>query len=237
MKLYKYSVPCITCGTSYELWIPENNEILCPVDSTHTIDEDNIIILQKRSMGELRDEHDKLEVISDSKPPNYFTVFTSVGDSATEIGGGQNLFWDWSNTDNVETTSAPGMKLKRMKLSFLDEIYIKEGAIYFGETMKGSYSRLRVICPAGNYYLDHNGVPQVATSDVTIVDYIPKIFMFGTCPMGDEQNTESCSRDVLPKNYQLWLDVHVPTNDMVSYGHVSLELYRARTCLLPGEPV
>lgn len=237
MKLYKYSIPCSTCNTNYEMWVPENAEIVCPVDPIHTIDVDNIIILQKRSMGELRDDHDKLEVISDSKPPHYFTVFTSIGDSATDIGNGQNLFWDWSNEDNIVATDAPGMKLKRMKLSFLDEIYIKEGAIYFADALKGSYSRLRVICPAGQYYLNHLGAPAFATEDVTIVDYIPKLFMFGSCPMGDEQNTESCSRDVLPKTFQLWLDIHAPTNDMVSYGHVSLELYRARTCLLPNEPV
>lgn len=237
MKLYLYKIPCTTCAAEYELWLPEDDEIVCPVNSAHTIDEDEVEILQTRSMGEVRDAYDKQEVIAESKPPGHVSVFTCIGDTATGIADGKDVFWDWSNSDDVISTSVPGMKLKRLKVSFVDPIYIKEGALYFYDVVKGSYARLRIVCPAGQYYLDRNGAPQLASLDVTVHDYVPKHFLAGSCPMGDEMNTESCARDTIPVNYQLWVDIFVPVADVTSYGWVSLEIYRTRTCLFPGESI
>ena len=53
--------------------------------------------------------------------------------------------------------------------------------------------------------------------------------------MGDELNTESATENALPSNYELWVDVVVPDSDNDSYGYGELEIYRSRTCLLPGE--
>lgn len=237
MQMLKLSFPCTICNKTFAVWLPEEENPVCPVNSVHTIDEDEIVILQRRATGEVRDEHGKMEILSESKPPGYVTVFTCAGDSSTNLGDGKNLFWDWSNNDDVISTSVPGMKLKRIKISFIDPVYIKEGANYFTNALKGSYSNLRIVCPAGHYFLDANGTPQIAATDVTVNNYIPKLYFAGTCTMGDEQNTESCARDTIPPNYELWIDVYVPDADTSSYGWVSLEIYRTRTCLLPGESI
>lgn len=236
MKIYKYLIHCNDCNHDFTPWIPETDSIVCPVNSEHTVDVDNLEILQSRELGEVRDEHNKLEVIAESKPPGYVTTFTCIGDNG-DIANGQDLYWDFSNTENDISCSVSGMKMKRIKSHFIDYVYIKEGALYFHDTLKGSYAILRIICPTGQYYYDHNKIPTLATEPVTVYNYVPKHFMAGSVPMGDELNTESCARDLTPPNYEMWIDVYVPDTDTSSFGWVSLELYRTRTCLLPGETV
>ncbi|MHA1304499.1 MAG: hypothetical protein ACTSPI_12450, partial [Candidatus Heimdallarchaeaceae archaeon] len=124
-----------------------------------------------------------------------------------------------------------GYKRKRIEFKFLDPIYIKEGAVYFHNSLKGSYLSLHVVCPAGAYYIDNNGAPHQATEDVIISTYVNYHFFQGTCAMGDELNTESCSVEI-PNYYKYWLEVTVPEVDAESNGYVSIELYRKRTRIL-----
>lgn len=183
-------------------------------------------------------------------------MFTCRGDSTTGIGDGKKLFWDFSNSDDIVTdsitTAIPANhKRKRIEFGFSDKIYIKEGTIYFHGAPKGQYLDLWVICKAGGYYDDPNGeIPgsllgldpdknyTQASVDTPVTHYVNNQYMQGTCPMGDELNTEGASEAGLPKQqfgYVLWLEVTTPNSDSESNGYTSVELYRDRTTLLPGE--
>lgn len=171
-------------------------------------------------------------VRSESRPLNHTTYFTCTGDSDTDIGNGSKLLWDFSN-DNNEITLPSGseVKTKRIEFKFLDSVYVKEGAIYFINAPLGATIDLKVICPNGNYYLDNDKNPVLATQDTVISHYVNNHYMCGDCPMGDELNTESCS-DEIPSNYKFCLDITVPITNNNCTGHVSLELYRKRTVIL-----
>ena len=176
-------------------------------------------------------------VRSDSRPIGYSTMFTMAGDTASGIGDGKEIVWDFSNDDDLTASGiAPdGYKMKRMEITFLDPVYIKEGCIYFHNAKKGSYATFAVVCPEGQYYTERDGSPTMASGDTYITKYVNRHYFYGTCAMGDELNTESATENALPSNYKLWVDVVVPDTDNDSYGYGELEIYRSRTCLLPGE--
>lgn len=180
---------------------------------------------------------DRPIVRADSRPISYQTMFTMAGDDEA-IGDGKSICWDFSNDDDLVTASGvvpDGYKLKRIQISFCDGIYIKEGTIYFFDALKESYINFSVVCPNGQYYYDRNKNPVQATEDTVVIRYINRHYFSGSCPMGDELNTEGCSEDPLPQNYQVWIEVYVPESDDSSHGHGELELYRLRTYLYPGE--
>lgn len=181
---------------------------------------------------------DNKEIVrADSRPSGTNTYFTCSGDNAT-IGGGKKLFWDFSNSDDDVSVGVPiGFKRKAIDISFSENVYMKEGSFYFFDALKGSYGSMLVICPVGNYYYDHNGIPQLAAEDVPLVRFVNEHFFTGSCPMGDELNTEGAQENPIPPNYKLRIEITVSDTDNLSYGWVSLELYRARTILLPGESV
>jgi hypothetical protein len=174
---------------------------------------------------------------AESRPLNYVTMFTMSGDTASGIGDGKDIFWDFSNDDDLVASGvAPdGYKRKLIDVTFLDAIFIKEGTNYFYGAQKGSYVSFTVVCPSGSYYIDRDGSPALATEDAIVTNYVNKHFFSGDCPMGDELNTESCTQDALPAGYKLRVEVTVPNSDNSSYGCGELEIYRTRTCLLPGE--
>jgi len=178
-------------------------------------------------------------VMSNSRPVGYQTIFTMAGDTASGIGDGKEIVWDFSNDDDLMASGiAPaGYKGKCLKINFLDPVYVKEGTIYFHGAKKGSYMNFNIICPNGQYYLNRDGTPAQANGDVTVVRYVNKHHFYGDCPMGDELNTESATENAIPENYKLCVEVFVPDTDNDSYGYGELELYRSRTVLLPGESV
>ena len=166
---------------------------------------------------------------SESRPQGCTTMFTMTGDNAV-IGDGTEIKWDFSDTDN-DVTPPTGFKKKRIKFSFLDSVWIKEGCIYFHNCLKGSYINLYVVCPTGGYYKKNDGTVAQATEDTIIHNYVNKHFVQGTCQMGDELNTETSS-DELYSYLEFWLDITVPDSDATSNGYVEIELYRARTRIL-----
>jgi hypothetical protein len=168
------------------------------------------------------------------------------------------MAWDFSNSDNVVTDSITqpipaGYKRKRLEIGFSEKIYIKEGSLYFHNAPKGQYLDFWVICKAGGVYDDPNGtisgssigldparMYKVATADTPVTHYVNTQFMQGSCPMGDELNTEGASEAGLPtqqNKYFLWCEITTPDSDATSNGYASIELYRQRSHLLPGESI
>lgn len=194
----------------------------------------------------------------DSRPKGFTSSFISRDDTLTGIGDGSPLIWDFSNSDNIVTDSLTfpvpsGYKRKRVEIGFSEKIYIKEGTIYFFNAPKGQYLDMYVVCKQGSVYEDSNGqIPgsaigldptktyTQATQDTPITHYVNTLFMQGTCPMGDELNTEGATEASLPtkaQGYVIWFEVTTPDSDNESNGVVQMEIYRKRTILLPGEDV
>jgi len=238
--VYKYRLYCETEDLWVETWA-ENTPQYCPNNNTHTIVSGSITIIDsKLDEGPTVLDDGRPIVRSDSRPLNHYTYFTMVGDSETDIGNGKVMFWDFSNDDDIVTTSGvvpDGYKMKRIIMKFVDPVYMKEGTNYFFSALKGSYVTFSIVCPQGQYYLNYDGTPAYASDDVVIVRYVNKHYFSGDCPMGDELNTEGCAENAMPSNYELWIEVFVPENDNSSYGYGELELYRLRTCLRPGDTV
>jgi len=177
-------------------------------------------------------EDGKEIVKSEMRPLACTTMFTSIGDSETVIGEGKWLVFDFSNDDDeVEMPSGSEMKRKRLEFSFLDPIWIKEGAIYQFDAPKGAYVDFYIVCPSGQYYYDNDNVPKLATEDTPIAHFVCKHPIYGSCPMGDELNSESASEEI-PTNYKFWIDITVPDDNNTCHGHFSLEIYRKRTKIL-----
>ena len=239
VDLYKYKVYCETESAWVTAWL-ENGLTVCPNNNTHTISSGSIsVIAQNLDDGPISSDGRPI-IRADSRPVGYYTYFTMAGDSEAGIGEGKKMWWDFSNDDDIVTTSGvvpDGYKMKRLKVSFADSIYIKEGCNYFFGALKGSYIHFMIVCPAGNYYLNRDGSPAYASEDVIVVRYANHHFFCGDCPMGDELNTEGCAESAMPSDYELWIEIYVPEEDNSSYGHAELEMYRQRTYLLPGESI
>lgn len=183
---------------------------------------------------EIRATDGRLIVRADSIPRGSHAVFTNEGDAPGSIGGGKSLFWDFSNSED-EVTAPTGYRMKRLIISFSESVYVKEGALYFYDAPKGAYIHLYVACPDGQYYQDRQGNPVQAVGDVPIYWFIRRHHFAGSCPMGDELNTEAAQESATPAGYRIVGEVYVPDTDNVSYGFATLELYRGRSVLLPGE--
>lgn len=185
-----------------------------------------------KSLIERNDEGREV-VMTTSRPKEATTFFTSSGDKTSEpqaIGDGVNLFYDFSNNDN-DITPPSGYKRKRIEIEFIDPTWIKEGTAYFHNAKKGSYVDLFIVCPSGEYYVQNDGTPVQATEDTVIEHFCNKLFMQGDCPMGDELNTESCSKEI-PAGFKYRMEITVPDTDTNSNGYFNLELYRTRTAIL-----
>ena len=167
---------------------------------------------------------------SGSRPLNKTTYFTMIGDGDGTIGDGTTLDWDFSNSDD-EITAPSGFKRKRKSFHFIDDMNVKEGAIYFHSAPKGAYVDFWVVCPSGQYYLKNDGTPELAEEDTTIDHFLSHHFICGDCAMGDELNTEEASMEI-PAIYTYRLEVTTPDTDETSHGYLSMEVYRYRTVVL-----
>lgn len=180
---------------------------------------------------EIKDPDRKAFVVSVSRPLNTYTYFTTAGDTVSDIGGGTRLTWDFSNSDD-EITAPTNYKKKRVEISFIDPVWIKEGTVYFHNCVKDSHIDFFIVCPNGEYYTDNDGDPVLATADTSVVKYVNKHPIQGSVPMGDELNTEATMESPVPTNYKMWLEVTVPDTDSTSNGCVEFEMYRTRTIIL-----
>jgi len=195
---------------------------------------------------------------SDSRPNGMMSYFTEIGDDVDtypRIGNGKEMSWDWSDdtTDVVTNTDLDalageypndewpwqipsGKKCKRLVVKFSEGVYLKEGTLYFKDASFGSFIDLMIVCPQNQYYYDRDGNPvQAVEGPVVIQHYCSHLQMAGDCPMGDEFNSEGCTESAIPSDYEWWMFIVVPDADVSSQGYVELEMYRPRTCLLPGE--
>lgn len=174
---------------------------------------------------------------SESRPLLHETMFTMAGDTVSGIGDGKEIYWDFTNNDDLVASGiAPdGYKRKCIKVTFIDPVYIKESTNYFFGALKRSYIDFSVICPNGQYYYDRSNTSVLATEDTRVIHYVNSHFFTDTCAMGDELNTESCAENPLPNDHELWVEITVPEADNSSYGYGELEIFRTRTILLPGE--
>jgi len=201
-------------------------------------------------------------VRSDTRPLDTATYFSCVGDTTSGIGDGVDLMWDFSSPDEYTTISGPytlscgheiadGYKAQIIDLSFLDDVYFKDGALYFFDMPWKSSAKMEVLVPAGNYYPnEHGSIPasalglpgndmySYATTDTPYYIYVGKHFMYGDCPMGDELNAEGAMIHALPPNWMVRAVITVPiTGSDNAKGFASFEMYRHRTAILPGDTI
>jgi hypothetical protein len=139
--------------------------------------------------------------------------------------------WDFSNSDD-QVTPPTGYKRKRMDLTFIDPIYIKEGTLYFHNAPKGCYGDCYVICPTGGWYYTNAGALVQAAEPTNILHYVNKHPMQGSVPMGDELNTEETQINPILPGYILRIEVTTPDSDVTSNGVVEFESFRGRTVIL-----
>jgi len=193
-------------------------------------------------------------VRADTRPLDTSTYFTMAGDTVSGIGNGTPLMWDFSNDDDTEECAyydtPDGYKSKHIELTFIDPIYLKDGALYFFDAPWGAYCDMQVVVPAGNYYPnDHGAIPasalglpgtqmySYAATDTAYVAYVNKHHMYGDCPMGDELNAEGAAVDPVPVGWKLVGHITTVSGDNTSKGFASFECYRHRTVLLTGDTI
>jgi hypothetical protein len=192
-------------------------------------------------------------VRADTRPLSHQTYFTCAGDTASGIGDGKHLQWDFTNDDDIIESSPycdipDGYKTKEIKLQFIDPIYLKDGSLYFFDAPWGAHCDMHIVIPAGNYYPNPTGaIPAAAlgqpgddmysyaAQDTVYVTYVNKHHMYGSCPMGDELNAEGAAVDALPVGWLLVGHITTVSGDNTSKGFASFECYRARTVLLEGD--
>lgn len=223
-------------GYGYFIWGIEYCAVYnCAIDKTDPRNADQIEFEDnyKASANHSLEAHDnegRAFLRAESRPLNCTTYFSAAGDSENNIGDGKSLAWDFSNNDDI-VTAPSGFKRKRIDYQFIDTIYLKEGTLYFHNSLKGSYVDQYIICPTGYYYYKNDGTIAQATEDTVIAHYVNRHPIQGTCPMGDELNTETCS-SAIPSYYKFRLEITVPDTDSTSNGCAEAEIYRVRTVIL-----
>jgi len=197
-------------------------------------------------------------VRADTRPLDTQTYFTMRGDTSSGICDGKVMLWDFSNNEDLYDPSdmengpelPAGYKAKRIDMTFTDSVYIKDGTMYFYDVPWGCFCCMYITVPAGNYYPNSAGsIPAVAlglsgtqmyayaSKDVVYTCYMCNHHMYGSCPMGDELNAEGSAVDGLPIGWYLTGIIFTPTSDNASKGYGSIEMYRGKTTLLPGETI
>lgn len=171
-------------------------------------------------------------IMTTSRPMNATTCFPSVGDDFELgiIGEGTPMTYDFENNDDL-ITAPSGYKRKQIDFGFIDSTWLKEGTVYFHNAIKNSYVDMYIVCPSGQYYLKNDKSVGLAMADLPIEHFAIKLPIQGTCPMGDEFNTESCSQEI-PSDYMFRMEITVPESDTNSNGYMNLEIYRERTVVL-----
>jgi hypothetical protein len=197
-------------------------------------------------------------VRSDTRPLDTSTYFTMAGDSASGIGDGVELRWDFSDPSYTVISGAAtlsngfeipeGYKAIVFDLYFLDPVYFKDGTIYHFDSPWGQYCCMDINVPAGGYYPnDYGNIPASAlglsgsqmysytATDQIYYRYVNMHYMYGDCPMGDELNAEGCMVDALPVGWFVRGIIITPNSDNVSKGFAEYEMYRSRSIILPGD--
>jgi hypothetical protein len=198
-------------------------------------------------------------VRSDTRPLETSTYFTMAGDTASGIGNGSELRWDFSDPINYPVVSGAttlsngfeipeGHKAIVFDLSFLDPVYFKDGTIYHFDSPWGQYACMDIVVPAGGYYPNEHGeIPayalglggtqmySYAATDQIYYRYVNMHYMYGSCPMGDELNAEGAMVDALPVGWFVRGVVVTPNGDNTSKGFAEYEMYRHRSIILPGD--
>lgn len=226
-----------TSGSDYELYA-EDSMIMYHCLVTETADKtDYTTNYQSKKSTVLKriDDEGRVFQRAESKPTTMTTYFAGAGDSSTEIGGGDALVFDFSNTDNDVSSPPSGYKQKRVCVTFIDTVRLKEGTLYWENAPFGSHVDLCLGVPNNGYYQKNDGtLAQNTTGDVlAIAKFVKRTPMMGSCPMGDEMNTEAASNDI-PAGTVFGFLVTVP--DVTGYsdchGGIVMELYRERTVIL-----
>lgn len=184
------------------------------------------------------DEFGREVVRSDSRRADWDVVFQGAGDDMTtgRIGAGIPFLFDFSSAENF-VTAPTGYKRKRIDWTFANHIYVKEGTFYFYNMPKGSYIDMYLVAPPTSYYptktLDDKqnvvrSYAQAGAIAVPFMHWVVTYHMEGSCPMGDELNTESAAEHTTPPGTIFRAEITVPevTNWEQSHGHWSLEIYR-----------
>ena len=256
MDLYKFQMWCNDCTSWVIIYAPTiesakelHNQVFEP---DHTFDDSKTAILESILQEGPKMDDGRPIIRADTRPLNTSTYFTMCGDDSTSIGNGTEIRWDFSNDDNLYTGSEvpSGYKAKEFLISFHCAVNMKDGTVYFFDAPWGCYVKLDIVVPAGNFYPNSAGtIPasmlglpgtqmySFATENTVFATYVAKHFMYGSCPMGDELNSEGCSVDSLPVGWFIRGLVITPESDNTSKGFASLEMYRCHTCLLPGQTV
>jgi len=169
---------------------------------------------------EKKDQYGKIVTRVSSHPDGTISCFTMSGDS-TKIGEGVNIEWDFSTIDVVDNK-----KTKVIDVQFNDNIWIKEGKLFFHNALKNTYCSMDIICPKDNYYINDNGEPTLATEEVIINKYVINYKIQGSAPTGISLNTEEAQIDPLPQNYILRFIIIAPPEDDISNGYIGIQLYR-----------
>ena len=158
--------------------------------------------------------------ISIDTPPAAGTVITADYEYAV-IGGGAPLTWDPSSFIDSAIT---------LNISFCDPFHIKDGVIKYAGGALDSKVDMYVVCPAGQYYYDHNMNIRYAVSDVNLAHYVIGSICNGTADVGVYFNTESRS-SWIPSVYIVRAVVNKGSATAFS-GSITLELNRQRTVIL-----
>jgi hypothetical protein len=226
----------VTKGNDYKIFFIDGQvQFICFVDnSTVNADRTDFETNYKPNANKPLSSYSqegKPNVIASSRPNNTETYFTTCGDGVATIGDGKRMEWDFSNSDD-EVTAPSGFKRKRMDLTFIDSIYVKEGTVYFHNAPKGCYGDFYIVCPTGGWYYTNAGALIQAAEPTIIYHYVNKHPMQGSVPMGDELNTEETQVDPILPGYILRIEVTTPDSDVTSNGVVEFESFRGRTVIL-----
>jgi len=133
-------------------------------------------------------------------------------------------------------------KVASVLLFFNEEIYLKDGTIYFLDATFGTNLSMYITVPAGNYYPHSNGsIPasalglpgdgkyEYAVKDVLFASYVMRHHMLGDCPMGDELNAEGAQVEGIPIGWYI-TGLIITNEDNNSFkGCGGLEMYRPHT--------
>lgn len=184
-------------------------------------------------------------VRSDSRKTDWDVVFQGAGDDCSTgiLGGGIPFRFDFSALpDDLrwDENAPTGYKMQTIDWMFCDWTFLKEGTLYFYNMPKGSYVNFTIVSPPGTVYFK-----KIATSDLTVLKeqlptnnkwitwmhWVINYGMEGSCPMGDELNTESAAENAAPSFFIWRAQICVPniTGYEDAHGHWSLEIYRMST--------
>ena len=190
-------------------------------------------------------------VRADTRPLTTETYFTMAGDTVSGVGDGSAMRWSMDDDGDWEDMG-DGYMRKTFEVDFNNEVFLKDGTIYFFNAPWGSFADFYITVPAGNYYPNPYGaIPASALglpgddmyayaySDVFYQCYVNRHYMYGSCPMGDELNAEGAAVNGLPTDWKITGHIHAPATASGTgfKGFASIECYRERTVVLPGDPL